>query len=133
MKTKNSGGVISGALVGLVICMLAGAAAISLFAWMISAEHIPENKMSYMCTGVLVISTIIGAAAAVKKAKQKPLLVAMLTASAYFIVLIGINALFMDGMYEGAAVTALCMAGSSACAAMLSVKRKKTRKFRMMK
>ena len=103
MKIKYSHSVISGALIGLMICMLAGAAAISTFAWMISEEYIQEKNIGYVCTGILVTSTVIGAVTAVKKAKQKPFLAAMFTASAYLLVLLAINALFMDGVYDGVA------------------------------
>lgn len=133
MKTKSLGGVISGVWIGVFVCMATGAAAISLAAWMISKEYIPINNIEYVCAAILIVSTLAGTAAAVKKAGQKPLPVATLTAAAYLLALLAINAMFMDGMYEGVVVTALCVAGTAACVAMLSTKRKKAMKYRTRK
>lgn len=117
-------GLLKGALVGIAIT-LAGAAVMSA---LILREVLQETAIGYSAMGVILISAFAGAMVAMNTVKQRPAVVAVLSGLIYYAVLLGANALFFKGEYEGLGVTALLVLAGVGTALLLKMKPRKGRR-----
>ena len=110
MNKKPSGrassmvGGISGGLMWSA-CITAVLAALS--AKMVDLEWIGEKDIGYCAMVILITASFAGSNIAWKKIKRQRLLVCVLSGSLYFLVLMGMTALFFGGQYEAVGVTFL--------------------------
>lgn len=117
-------GLLKGALVGIGITLV-GAAVMSA---LILREVLRETAIGYSAMGVILVSAFAGAMAAMNTVKQRPAVVAVLSGLIYYAVLLGANALFFKGEYEGLGVTALLVLAGVGTALLLKMKPRKGRR-----
>lgn len=91
-------------------------------AWLVSRETIPESSVGYGTIVILLLSSILGSWAAVKKVKRQRLVVSLLTGLCYFLLLLACTALFFGGQYSGIGVTAIVILASSAAVGLMGLK-----------
>lgn len=125
MKMKTSGkavgipfGLTLGTLTSLVVSVLG--AAIS--AWLISSEKIGQGGIGYAAIIILVLAAISGAMVSTMLTKRLRLQVCMLSGVIYYLVLLGITALFFGGQYQGMVASAVVILVGCAIVAFLPAK-----------
>ena len=100
-------------------------------AWLIHKGIAEQNTVGYFAMGILLISSLCGAAVAKEKVKNKRMLVTGLTGLCYFVCLLSATAVFFGGQYTGMGVTGLLILAGSGTAALAgkngSRRRKKVR------
>lgn len=125
-----------GILTGLVMSMGTTMICAGILAWMIVSERISEGAVGYGTLVIILTAAAVGAWISSRSAKQNMMLVCLLSAIAYFVVLLSCTALFFGGQYQGVGVTCLCIFCACACVGLLGAKRKrrgyfyKKRKYR---
>lgn len=107
-------GLLFGAMVSLGITLLAAA----LIAKLVSAEYIEESGIGYGIMAALLGASFAGALLASGKIKRQRLLVCALSGLLYFLILLGITALFFGGQYEAVGVTGILVMGGALLAAL---------------
>lgn len=107
--------------VGLLVGVMASAgvtiACSAIAAKLMDGEVLAENKIGYAVMVILILSSWTGGLVAWKRIRSRRLLMCLASGAIYFCVLLGINALFFQGMYSGAGETALLIF----CGSMLAV------------
>lgn len=107
-------GLLFGAMASLGITLLAAA----LIAKLVSAEYIEESSIGYGIMAALLGASFAGALLASGKIKRQRLLVCTLSGLLYFLILLGITALFFGGQYEAVGVTGILVMGGSLLAVL---------------
>ncbi len=109
-KSKSKGtakaipiGLAIGGLVSIIVT-LAGSALLS---YLVLSEMIGEQGIGYGSMIILLLSTILGSLIAVRTIQKQRLQVSLMSAGLYYLMLIGITALFFGGEYAGMGVTGL--------------------------
>lgn len=100
---------------------------------LLDAEIIQWETAGYMIIGMLMLAAFLGSCTAWKKIKRRKLQAALTAGGVYWLLLIGITALFFGQQYEAVGVTAAVIFAGSACAAMLGIRPErggKSRKYR---
>lgn len=114
------GGDIASALAVSVLASMATTIILTgILAFMINSERITENAIGYGGMGILLAASFAGAIVAEKEANGNPLLASLFSGGIYFLVLIGITALFFEGSYKGVWVNALMILGGCGLAVIL--------------
>lgn len=127
MRKKNSMvgeipvGVGLGLITGLVVIVLI----VVITAVMIAGERIGEEKSIYGAMGAILLGTFAGTFFAAAKTKEKRFIVSIATGAALYIVLLCINAVFFEGMFENMIVTFLLVMGASTAAGLVNTKKNK--------
>lgn len=116
-------GLLKGALAGIVTTLI-GTAVMS---GLIIHEVLRETGIGYCAMIVLVISSLLASMTAVRAVKQKLAVVSALSGLIYYAMLVGANALFLKGEYEGMGVTALLVLAGSGTALLLGLRPQKAR------
>lgn len=125
------GGLAVGVTTSLITMMLC----ICLLAALIDREVLQWKQIGYGIMLVLLASSAIGSVVSCHKIKHQILLVGVLSGSIFYMMLLGITALFFGGQYEAVGVTALLTIGGSIAASLLTAgggkagKGRKNRKF----
>ena len=107
-----------------------GAAA---FSWLLISEKIEESNLGYVTAILLLVSSTVGSLVASSIIRQKRILVCLLSGSMYFLSLLAINALFLQGEYSGVGVSAILVLAGSLSVALLSLKNGKNQKSKKRK
>lgn len=110
-----------GGLTSLLLTMILSA----ILAKMVETEALAQRNIGYGVMILLLISSFLGAAAAQGRVKHQRLLVCILSGCVYFLLLLGITALFFGGQYSGMGVTALLVFGGAGTAALLCTRQGK--------
>ncbi len=76
-------------------------------AWFVSKETLPEENLKYAVMLVTIASSVIGGLVATARAKERKLLISVLSGVGYYIVLLACTALFFEGQYSGLGLTGL--------------------------
>ena len=117
--------------VGLVLTLL-GAVAL---AFMLAGEKLSLDAMGYGVMVVLFIGAFAASIVAMWCIKHRKMQVSLITAGAYLLILLAMNALFFGGQYEGVGATVLVVGIAGTAAAFIGsggVKHAKPgRKFRV--
>lgn len=112
-------GIGLGTMVG-VFFMLTGVTIVSL---LLSNERIAEDAIGYGVLITLITTAIAANGIAVRITGQYTLPVSIGASLSLMIILLGINALFFDGGYEGVGVTFLTVLGVGIGIALIELKR----------
>lgn len=102
-------------------------------AWLVIRETIPETSVGYGTIGILLLSSILGAWAAVKRIKRQRLIVCLLAGLCYYLLLVACTATFFGGQYSGMGVTALVILGGSGAVGLMGLKGEGTIKRKHIK
>ena len=129
MKTKRTGGhtmtMPGGALFGAALAMAWTLMAAAFVGWLLHSERILESGIGYGSMGILLSASMLGAAVAQRKVQRQRLLAAAGAGGIYFLMLLGLTALFFGGQYTGFGVTALLVMGGSLVTALLAGRQKR--------
>ncbi len=117
-------GVAIGLLVSFVITIIGAA----LTAYMVDKQIIPQDALGYGCVLTLLMSACSGALVSVKRVKRLRMQVSLISGASYYILLLGITALFFGGQYEGMGITALVVLGGCLAVAITGMSGGKSRK-----
>ncbi len=131
MKKKNGGSILTGIGAGFLGAILSTVCLTAAASWLILQGHISEASVNYVCTAVLVASSLLSSILAVKRGGENAIAAAAATAAGYFLLLLSMNAILFEGMYNGVWATMLCIFGSGLCGLFLTVKRKKPLKCKI--
>ena len=93
-----------------VLLLLAGSA---LAAWLMQSGNMKEDGIGYGAMTILLVSSIAGVWTAMRVVKHNALVVGLSTAAAYFILLLGMTAIFFGGQYQGIIPTGIMIFGGS--------------------
>ena len=107
------------AMLYAMVVMLAGALVLT---WLLSTERIQEGAISYGGMITLILSAGAASSVAIYHVRQNVLPVSVGTSFSFIIALLGINALFFDGNYEGIGATTLVILGTGIAVAMVAIK-----------
>ena len=86
-----------------------------LAAKLVDSEVIPESGIGYLSLGILLLSSMTGAATAWGRIKRQRLAVCLGAGAVYYVLLLSLTALFFGGQYQGMGVTGLVIAGGCCC------------------
>lgn len=131
LKTRRKeigvpGGLALGLLAGLIITF-SGAA---LMAFLIAGGTAGESSAEIAASVIQLLSAAIGALTAVGCIRKMRLQICLLTGLTYYLVLLGITALFFEGSYDGMLISALMVLIGSAGVAFVPSKKAGTGKKR---
>lgn len=133
-KKKNINGTTMTIPVGIglgvavsILLTLLGSAAV---AWMVMSETVGEGATGYLAMIILAIATTAGVFVAATLTKRLRLQICMLTGVFFYLLLLGITALFFGGQYQGMGVTALIVMAFSALIAFLPAKKFQIGKYK---
>ena len=101
-------------IISLVIC--------SLGASLIAAERVGENHGAIISVIALIVSSAIGAGVAFGKSGHHRLVSCLTSGAVYYIMLLGCNALLLDGLYQSMGITALAVLGGSGSSSLLGLR-----------
>lgn len=122
-------GLALGGLVSLAVTIAGSILAANL----VLKEMISADSIGYCSMVILLLSSMLGSAAAVKRIKHRRLYVCGLSAIIYYTTLLGVTALFFGGQYQGMGVTALVVLAGSGTVALLGAKQEKSHTRRRSK
>ena len=89
--------------------------------WLLVSEKIGESNLGYVIAILLLVSSAVGALVASSVIRQKRILVCLISGSMYFLSMLGINALFFQGVYSGVGESALLILAGSFSVALLGL------------
>lgn len=92
-----------------------------LTAKLVDGGTISEEGIGYAALGILLLSSLAGAASAVQKIKRQRLLVCFASGLIYYALLLSMTALFFGGQYSGMGVTALVVLGGSGVVVLMEM------------
>ena len=113
-------GLLLGTMLGLLVMMLLSLA----LAWLTHEGKVSVSSLGYASMGILLISGDVSAWLAISLIKRRRIIVGVLTGSLVFLSLLGMNALFMGGHYQGVLVTAVMVYLGSLIPSVFCLKRK---------
>lgn len=102
-------GLMAGLTVSLGVTLLLAVVSAKL----VDIQWIGEKDIGYCAMVILMLAPFTGARAAQRKIKRQRLLVSLMSGGLYFLMLMGITALFFGGQYEAVGVTMLLVAGGT--------------------
>lgn len=117
-------GVGIGLLVSLILTVLGAA----LTAYLVDKEIMAQSNVGYGCVISLLVSACCGAYVSVKRVKRLRMRVCIASGACYYLLLLGITALFFGGQYEGMGITALVVLGGCLAVAIAGMSGGKSRK-----
>ena len=122
-----------GARLGAVYSILWTLTASSLLSWLIHTQKLEEQAIGYGSMVILLSASIVGAVISYRKVKRLRVAACFSAGGIYYLILLGITAIFFGGQYTGMGVTALLVLGGSATAIFMSMEhsRGKGRKIRI--
>ena len=113
-------------VVGLAVGVGAALLITLLFAVVVTqlvlGEKIGEGTIGYWTGVMLPLSTGVGAWIAVCLVKSKKMQTCLLTAAVYFLCLLGINALFFGGQFQGVVVSVVMILLGAATTGIIAAK-----------
>ena len=89
-----------------------------LLAKLVHSGGVDPDKIGYGIMIQLLAAAFLGAAVAQGKIKHRKWMVCMLSGAIYFLILLGITALFFGGQYYGVGVTGLLVMGGALTAGL---------------
>lgn len=109
MARKKVAGTASTMPIGILAGVIMGISTITLGSllatYMIYSGKIGERTLGYVLMGVILLSALLGAWISIIKVKRRRLLVGMLTGVSIFLMLLGVNGVFLGGYFEGVPAT----------------------------
>lgn len=105
----------SGLAAGAAVSMAVTMGVCGLGAWLITSEIVSQDKIGYWSMAALVLSAILGGMIAMKRIKQKNIIVGLANGGIYYGLLLALTILFFHGSFQAMGVTfGVIMMGSLA-------------------
>lgn len=124
--SKKVRGTASAMPMGILLGTMTGAAMLGIasliLAWLIHSGKVRVSTMGYISMGILLITAAAGSLLAILRVKRRKILVGLLTGGSLYAVLLGTNALFFGGHYQGMLTTALMIFVGSLTPAVLGMR-----------
>lgn len=111
-------GLAIGGLSSLVLTLLGA----SILAKLVEAEMMKESSIGYGVMIMLLLASYLGAMMSFWRIKRQRMVVCLASGAIYFVILLGITALFFGGQYSAVGVTALLVFCGSGVAALLGLR-----------
>ena len=115
---KSKGSIPVAILFAVIVSLLVTVLGSSVVSFLIHHELIQETAMVYGVIILLLASSYAGGVTGYGKAKEKRLLVSMLSALFYFLILMAMTAIIFGGKYSGIGVTGMVIFCGAALAAL---------------
>jgi putative membrane protein (TIGR04086 family) len=109
---------------GIPVCLGVTLGGVILTAALVNAQRIPWEATAYWIMGITILAAFTGSIVSAKLAGKKMMIVSAATGIGYFLILLGCNALLLDGQYDGVGETLLLILGTCICTALLTVHKK---------
>lgn len=120
-------------LSGTVISVLVTVVCAGVVSALIHRELLSENSVGYAALVLLMVSAYLGALMACKSGQGIKLMISAVSGLSYFLLLIGMTALFFEGKYTGIGVTAMVIFCGAALAAFPKKEHKRVGKRHKIK
>ena len=104
--TAMAAGIGIGLGAGLIMTLIGSVA----LTFALAGETLPVETMGYGVMAVLFVAAFVSSVVAMWCIKHRKMQVSLITAGAYLLVLLAMNALFFGGQYEGVGATVLVVA-----------------------
>lgn len=130
---KSKGTIPVAILIAVIVSLLVTVLGSSVVSFLIHRELIQETAMVYGVVILLLVSSYAGGVTGYGKAKEKRLLVSMLSALFYFLILMAMTAIIFGGKYSGIGVTGTVIFCGAALAALPNRVRSRGGKRRKIK
>lgn len=127
-KRNTASSLPVGVAIGLLANLLITLVGAAFTAYLVDKQIIPQSAIGYGCVITLLLSACLGALVSVKRVKRLRMQVCLISGACYYIMLLGINALFFGGQYEGMGITALVVLGGCLAVAITGMSGGKSRK-----
>lgn len=114
-------GIAFGLLVSLTVTLVGAA----LLAYLVASEKIGADGIGWGAMVILAAASALGTWTAVARIRRRRLMVCGISAASYYLLLLGMTALFFGGQYEGMGVTALMVLTGSGIVLILGMVGKK--------
>lgn len=129
LKRKTAGGkagtIPVGIAFGLLVSLTVTLVGAALLAYLIAAEKLGADGVGWGAMVILAAASALGTWTAVIRILRRRLMVCGICAAGYYLLLLGMTALFFGGQYEGMGVTALTVLGGSGIVLLLETLGKK--------
>lgn len=116
----------SGALTSFLILMVMT----GILAMLVNREILPQDAIRYGVLGILLVSSFAGGMVAKGKGSAYRFLLCASSALGFFLILLGIQLLFFDGIFAGMAQKALLILAGSGAAGLAGSRRSRSRGVR---
>ena len=136
MRTKKVTGtavsIPKGLAVGAMLQIIITAAGTAILCGLIESGTITDTMIGYLCMGVLAIGSAAGAFLTAAKIKRRRLLVCYLSATVYFLILLGTNIAFLGANLQGIPASGVIILIGATIAAIsgLGLKKQGTKKYK---
>ena len=129
--TGKASTIPGGVAIGSVISMGLTAVLSGIVAKLADQGILPEQGIGYSALVILMLSSATGSFVAARMIKRQRLLVCLLAGAVYYLLLLGLTALFFGGQYTGMGVTALAVLAGSGTVCLLGMGQGRGRKHRI--
>ena len=134
MKRKTTGSKIPMAIaIGVIACLAISFGCTALVASLILNGAMGESLINAAVTGVYFLSAFAGSILAAVIAKEKRLLVCLLSGAIYLACVVSVNAMFFEGIYSGVLWGIVASLAGAFCAGLLGMFTKQGRGKRIKK
>ena len=110
----------AGLAVSATVSLLVTLLVVVIGANLLSKEILIQENIGYCAMLALLLGSSLGAVTAAKGIKHRKLAVGMMSGGVYYLLLLGITALFFGGQYQGMGVTLILVLGGSLIGAILA-------------
>lgn len=131
--TGNASSMPAGLAVGSLAALGITFVGSALAGYLVSSERLPESAIGWCAMVILLVSSVLSAAVAVRKIKHRRVYVCALSGVIYYGVLLAMTALFFGGQYQGMGVTALVVLAGCGIVVLLGLRGEKGGKYRKRK
>ncbi len=107
---------------GLAVSMAVTIIGCILMTFLISGEKISQNAVTYGAPVTWFTAAVCASAVSMLRVKQMKLPISLAAGATYWLSLLAINALFFDGQYTSAVMSALVVMGGSGAVALLTLR-----------
>ncbi len=120
-KKQQLNGLWKAAAVSAGISLLVSFAGCLLMAWMVESQKMDIETVRYGIMAVTALSSVLGSIIARNSFGQKALIICGVTSLMYYLVLLGLGALFFEGGMQGYLETLLLILGTGLAVAFMGL------------
>lgn len=122
-QVKNRSSIPVALVAALLVSWAVTLLAAAVIAFLVAGERVGESGLSLMAVGAMVLSAVSGAVTGVRSAPNRQLPVSLACGGSYCLSLLGCNALFFEGQYQGIVPGLLTVMGASAAIGLMGLRK----------